>query len=194
MSASTIFREAPVQVKPPRKISIQAFLRKYRKGGPGTKYEYNRGVIEKTEAMRIKEQYLVFNILRHFSGTPAAGSGHQIVQELEIWTSEDQWRKPDLAFLTIEQARAGAQGYEPVPEFIIEVISPNDKINLVKNKVYEYFKAGVKVLWHVFPEQKVVEVYRAPESVEVCSGSKPCSAEPLVEGFVMKAEEVFREV
>ena len=86
------------------------------------------------------------------------------------------------------------KGYEPVPEFIIEVISPNDQINRVKNKVYEYFNAGVKVLWHIFPEQQVVEVYRSPEDLEVCSGSKLCSAEPVVEGLVIKAEEIFKPV
>ena len=47
MSAETIYRQAPVPEKTPRKVSIQTFLRKYRKGGPGTKYEYNNGVIEK---------------------------------------------------------------------------------------------------------------------------------------------------
>ncbi len=158
------------------------------------KYEYNKGVIEKMEAMKAKEQYLALNIQRYFSQTKAAKEGGQIVQELEVWTSPEQWRKPDLAFISIEQTRAAMQGYEPVPEFIIEVISPNDQINRVKNKVYEYFHAGVKVLWHIFPEQQVVEVYRSPEEVEVCSGSKLCSAEPVVKGMLMPAAEVFMVV
>lgn len=194
MSIETTYRKSPVKPKQARKLAIETFLRKYRKGGPGIKYEYNQGVIEKMEALRLSEQYLVFNILQHFAKTSAAKSGHQIVQELEVWTSTDQWRKPDLAFLTIEQARAAAKGNEPMPEFIIEVISSNDKINMVKNKVYEYFNAGVKVLWHVFPEQQIVDVYSSPEEIQVCSGDKLCSAEPVVAGFVMKAEEVFKEV
>lgn len=194
MSAETIYRQAPVPEKPPKKVSLQTFLRKYRKGGPGMKYEYNRGVIEKMDAMKAKEQYLALNIQRRFTQTKAAEDGGQIVQELEVWTSSDQWRKPDLAFISIEQTKAAMQGYEPVPEFIIEVISPNDQINRVKNKVYEYFDAGVKVLWHVFPEQQVVEVYRSPEDLEVCSGGKLCSAEPVVKGMVMPAAEVFKAV
>ncbi|HMQ46747.1 MAG TPA: Uma2 family endonuclease [Saprospiraceae bacterium] len=192
MSGNTIYRAAPLQVKPPRKVSLNTFLRKYSKGKPGIKYEYNKGLIEKTASMKAHEQYLVFNLLKHFSSTPSAKQGHQIVQELEIWTSSNQWRKPDLAFLTVEQARAGAQGFEPIPEFIIEVISPNDKINIVKNKVYEYFNAGVKILWQLFPEQQVIEVYRSPEDVELCSGDKKCSAEPIVEGFVLSAADVFK--
>lgn len=192
MSGNTIYRKAPLSEKQPRKVSLTTFLSKYSKGKPGIKYEYNKGVIEKTASMKANEQYLVFNLLRHFSSTPAAREGHQIVQELEIWTASDQWRKPDLAFLTIEQARAGAQGFEPIPAFIIEVISPNDKINIVKNKVYEYFTAGVKILWQIFPEQQVIEVYRSPEEVELCSGDKKCSAEPIVDGFVLSAADVFK--
>ncbi|HRD83303.1 MAG TPA: hypothetical protein PLI34_09930 [Saprospiraceae bacterium] len=40
----------------------------------------------------------------------------------------------------------------------------------------------------------MVEVYRAPETVELCSGARLCSAEPVVEGLVMKAEDIFREI
>jgi Uma2 family endonuclease len=194
MSAETIYRPAPIPEKASKKVTIQTFLRKYRKGGPGTKYEFNKGVVEKMEAMKAKEQYLALNLQKHFSLTEAAKSGGQIVQELEVWTSPDQWRKPDLAFISIEQTRAAMQGYEPVPEFVIEVISSNDQINRVKNKVYEYFNAGVKVLWHIFPEQQVVEVYRSPENLIVCSGNKLCSAEPVVEGFQMPAAEIFKPV
>lgn len=194
MSNNATFREAPTLEKPPRKISIQTFLRKYSKGGPGIKYEYNQGVIEKYEAMKLKEQYIAYNIHKAFAGTVAALNGGQMIQELEVWTSPIQWRKPDLCFITLYQIRAGAEGYEPIPEFVIEVISPNDKISMVKNKVYEYFEAGVKVLWQIFPEHKMVEVYRAPETVELCSGARLCSAEPVVEGLVMKAEDIFREI
>ncbi|MBX2928085.1 MAG: Uma2 family endonuclease [Saprospiraceae bacterium] len=193
MSAETIYRPAPIPEKASKKVTIQTFLRKYRKGGPGTKYEFNKGVIEKTGVVAWRELFIIVNITNHFEGSPSAHKG-RMAKDMEVWTSPDQWRKPDLAFISIEQTRAAKQGYEPVPEFVIEVISPNDQINCVKNKVYEYFNAGVKVLWHIFPEQQVVEVYRSPENLVVCSGNKPCSAEPVVEGFVMPAAEVFKPV
>jgi len=194
MSENTTCREAPVKKKPPRKMSIHTFLRKYSEGGPGVKYEYNKGVIEKSDAMKMSEHYIVVNLQDRFATLPIAKTRAKLQCEIEVWTSEEQWRKPDLSLITLEQTRAAAKGYAPIPEFIIEIISINDKINLVKNKVYEYFQAGVKVLWLVFPEQKIVEVYRSPEDLSVCSGAKLCSAEPAVEGFVMKAEEVFKEV
>ncbi len=192
MATNTLTREAPYKEKQPRKISIEAFLRRYRKGKPGIKYEFNNGIIEKSDAMRFSEQYITLNMLNHFDKTLPAGNGCKIVNELEVWTSENQFRKPDLSFITPEEIYAATQGNEPVPEFLIEVISKNDKINQVKNKVYEYFNSGVKVLWHIFPELKVVEVYHSPEKYETFSGDKICSAEPVVEGFNMKAQDIFK--
>ena len=185
-------REAPYKEKKPRKISIHTFLEKYRKGAPGVKYEFNNGIIEKTEAMKFKEQFIVVNILNQFEKTPAARRSAKIVQELEVWTSKTQWRKPDMAYITLEQTRAAAGGAEPIPEFIIEVISKNDEVNVVKGKVYEYFKAGVKILWHIFPDFDRVEIYRSPDDIEVCSGKKLCSAEPVAEGFKIEAEAIFK--
>ncbi|MCB0518604.1 MAG: Uma2 family endonuclease [Saprospiraceae bacterium] len=155
------------------------------------KYEFNKGIIEKTEAMKFKEQYITLNLRRFFKKTPAFQADNMLEQELEVWTSANQLRKPDFSYITVEQVAAGARGEEPSPEFVIEVISKTDSIIIVKNKVREYFKAGVKILWHIFPDSETVEIYRSPEDIEVCSGDKICSAEPVVEGFKLKAKDVF---
>lgn len=126
-----------------------------------------------------------------FEKTGFAKKGNRLVQELEIWTSENQLRKPDLCLTTPEQVAAAANGAEPMPEFIIEVISKKDPILIVKDKVYEYFNAGLKVLWHVFPHNQTVEIYRSPQEIEVCSSEQICSAEPVVEGFKIKTQDVF---
>ncbi len=194
MGDTATIKEAPYQLRQPRKISIKTFLRKYRKGGPGVKYEYNNGIIEKTEAMKQSEQYIVFNILNHFDKTPAAKRLDKIMQEMEVWTSDVQWRKPDLSYITVEQISAAAKGKETVPKFVIEVISKNDKITEVKDKVFEYFKAGVQIIWHIFPHSQTVEIYRSPEDIEVCSREKTCSAEPAVEGFVLPAKAIFKTI
>jgi Uma2 family endonuclease len=190
---STASIESPHVEKPPRKVSIETFLRKYVKGGPGIKYEFNNGIIEKTDSMKFKEQFIILNLQNAFEGTPAHQKKGLLTAELEVWTSETQLRKPDLAFITLEQIRQGADGKEPMPEFIIEVISKNDPILVVKDKVYEYFKAGLKVLWHVFPHNQTVEIYRSPQEIEVCSGEQICSAEPVVEGFNIKTQGIFKK-
>jgi len=86
-------------------MSIDTFLKRYRKGKPGVKYEYNNGIIEKTETMKFKEQYIFLNLQRLFITTPAFKEEGLLVQELEVWTSESQWRKPGVSFITSPQIR-----------------------------------------------------------------------------------------
>ncbi|MBK8565437.1 MAG: Uma2 family endonuclease [Saprospiraceae bacterium] len=193
MGTAVIYREAPYQVKIPKRISIETFLLKYRKGGPGVKYEFNNGIIEKSSAMRLSEHYIIANLLAVFQKTPAFAQRSHLTSELEVWTSETQWRKPDLSLVTIEQTRAAMDGFEPVPEFVIEVVSPNDKINQIQEKIKEYFAAGVKIIWLIFPHSQNVYIYRnLSQHIEECSGDQICSAEPIVEGFKMKAADIFK--
>ncbi len=193
MGTATLSRQFPYREKEPRKISIQTFLEKYRDGAPGVKYEFNKGVIEKTEAMKMSERYIILNLRKRFTTTPAAKRDESLECESEVWTSKDQWRKPDLSHLTLDQTLAAANGEEPVPEFLIEVISKNDSIIVVEDKIIEYFQAGTKILWLIFPHIQTVKIYRSVEDIEVCSGEKICSAEPVVEGFRMKAADIFRK-
>lgn len=193
MRAAVVYREAPYQVRAPKKVSIETFLRKYRKGGPGVKYEFNNGIIEKSSAVRLSEHFIIANLLEVFQKTSAFEQKSHLTSEIEVWTSETQWRKPDLSFITIEQTRAAMDGFEPVPQFVIEVVSPNDKMNQIQDKIKEYFTAGVEIIWLIFPHSQNVYIYRkASQHIEECSGDQICSAEPVVEGFNMKASDIFK--
>lgn len=55
----------------------------------------------------------------------------------------------------------------------------------------DYRRAGVKVIWHIFPKQQEIHVYHG-KKMTVCTGDDLCSAEPVVEGFVIAVKEVFK--
>jgi Uma2 family endonuclease len=57
-----------------------------------------------------------------------------------------QMRKPNIAYLSKTQILEADNGEDPIPEFTIEIISGNDQINLVEEKIIEYYKASVKVV------------------------------------------------
>jgi len=194
MSIETTTRKAPYKTAPKqKKVSIETFLEKYRKGGPGVKYEYNKGIIEKTETMKSKEQHIFRNLQHLFDKTTVYKNGGLIVQEMEVWTSENQWRKPDVSYISSAQIEAAADGFEPVPEFMIEVISKTDKINEVKNKVKEYFKAGVKLVWHIFPALQQVEIYYSANKSETFIDDEMCSAAPIIEDFTISVNDIFKK-
>jgi Uma2 family endonuclease len=178
------------QTEMPRRISLTTFLKKYREGGKGVKYEFNNGIIEKTDAMKKNEIYLFDNLLRVFMHTKAFSEGATIISEVETWTSDTQFRKPDVSYWTREQQ---LDEVESVPLFAIEVISKNDAINVVNTKVLEYFKSGVKVLWHIFPEQRMVYVFTSPRHITVCFEDDICSAAPVLEDFEISVNGIFKK-
>jgi Uma2 family endonuclease len=173
-------------------MTLEQFLKKYRKGTSEVKYEWNSGVIEKSGAMKLNEQYILNNLQRLFVKTTAFTNGAMLTYELEVWTSPNQWRKPDAAYLTAEQIENGANNMECVPLFVVEVISKNDNINTVFTKVDEYFKAGVKVLWQIFPDAQMIQVFSSPKKMEVMVGNDVCSAEAVIQGFKLTVNEVFQ--
>jgi Uma2 family endonuclease len=178
------------QTEIPRRISLATFLKKYREGGKGVKYEFNNGVIEKTYAMKQDEIFIYKNLQKVFTHTAAYAADAVIISEAETWTSETQFRKPDISYWTLEQQNEETKS---VPLFAIEVISKNDPINVVNNKVLEYFQSGVQVLWHIFPEQRMVYVFTSPSHITVCFEGDICSAAPVLEDFEISVNGIFKK-
>jgi Uma2 family endonuclease len=194
MGTATVYRELTIPEKKPRKVSLETFLRKYRDGAPGVKFEYNNGIIETSDTMKITEHYIILNLQKAFKKTKAFSSDDLLTSEIEVWTSPTQMRKPDLTFITLEQTRAAMDGYMPVPEFVIEVVSKNDNFNDLGDKIDEYFNAGVEIVWVIAPHLSQVQIHRksSEDNIQRCSGDQICSAEPVVEGFKIKAADIFK--
>ena len=85
----------------------------------------------------------------------------------EILTSDNLFvlgpttkRAPDLAFLTAERMQQIKPGkdIEGAPDLAIEVLSPSDKAAAMRRKVKQYFAAGSKAVWLVYPQTREVEV------------------------------------
>jgi Uma2 family endonuclease len=149
------------------------------------------GQIEKTPRTMNREQYyIVRNLLRRFIQTEAYKNGAELAIETDMDTISEQVRRPHLSFCTEEQILTGDTS---LSEFAIEIISPTDNFNRVFNKVDEYFDAGMKVLWHILPEQKAVHVFYSPNLMAVFTGDKEVSATPVLPDFKMTVNEIFKK-
>jgi Uma2 family endonuclease len=71
-------------------------------------------------------------------------------------------RIPDLAFTSAERLLPiTRQGAVPqMPDLAVEVKSPDDSISLLRAKAAFYLANGSRMVWLVYPEQRLVEVYR----------------------------------
>jgi Uma2 family endonuclease len=107
----------------------------------------------------------------------------------------DRIRKPDVSFISLDRLPPEDEpvGYcEIVPDLAVEVVSPNDMVYELSEKVEEYLKAGVKLIWIVVPKTKTVRIYRANGSIDELHETQELSGEEVVPGFRCRVSELFR--
>ena len=178
-------------VRQQRRISLTEFLRNYSDKEDGYKYEWNNGLVEKTKTMNQQQAHFFFILLESFQKTSAFKNGGGLITETDMFTSTEQMRRPDIAFYTGGQRRLMKNGENQVAPWLAEVISPSDNADKINEKLEEYFRAGVQVVWHIFPASNQVYVYTAPDKVTICRGKTGCSGAPALPDFEISAEDLF---
>jgi Uma2 family endonuclease len=73
-------------------------------------------------------------------------------------------RMPDAGFLSTERAGDLTDVIFPVaPDLAIEIISPSESPRSVRRKTREYLRAGSRLVWNVYPEEREVDVCTVSE-------------------------------
>jgi Uma2 family endonuclease len=159
----------------------------------GFKYEWNDGALIKFQKMNKKHLKLLKKLARLFLTTKAHSAGGELIYEQDVMLTGIQLRRPDLAYFSSEQIdnSDSPDSEEPIPEFVIEVISTTDQLTAVKAKLKQYFQNGVKVAWLIYPDDKLVEVYSGFKTVQICSDKDICSAKPVLDDYDIAAEDLF---
>jgi Uma2 family endonuclease len=184
-----------IQSNPPTKrlVSLEKFLEKYTNREDAFKYEWNRGVIEKKDRTMNRNQFLIYQkLFKLFVKTKTFAQDGIIMSEVDMYLpTVSRTRRTDIAVLTGDQTAASIDGNPTVCPFVIEIISKNDQINEVEEKIMEYFENGVQVVWVIFPKLKKVEVYTSIRDVKICFGEDICSAAPVVPDFTISVRDIF---
>lgn len=99
-------------------------------------------------------------------------------------------RSPDVAW--VEQSRWDAltpdqrQTFPPIaPDFVLELLSPSDRLAAVQAKMQEYMASGVRLGWLIDPGSQQVEVYRQGQAPERLDRPTSLSGETVLPGFVL---------
>ncbi|HAZ44179.1 MAG TPA: hypothetical protein DCZ55_06775 [Cyanobacteria bacterium UBA11371] len=91
------------------------------------------------------------------------------------WIRRERWEA-----LTPEQRRK----FPPIaPDFVIELRSASDDLEMLRDKMREYMDAGVQLAWLINPQQQQVEIYRPGQDVEVRNLPTELSGENVLPEF-----------
>src|ERR1700722_1566540 len=100
----------------------------------------------------------------------------------------------DVAYVSAEMAAAiprNAALIDGPPILAVEILSPSDKQEDIQDKVDEYLKSGVKLVWIVEPVFQTVTVYRPDAPPTMFNDTQELSAEPHLPGFRGAVAELF---
>jgi Uma2 family endonuclease len=109
----------------------------------------------------------------------------------------DRNRRPDVAFVSAQTIAAAPlqQGSENawavLPELMGEVVSPSDLAEEIIERVGEYFTAGTKLVWVVYPTQRLVYVYTAPHQVRILKDTDELDGGAVLPGFRIPIASLF---
>ncbi|HRI60813.1 MAG TPA: Uma2 family endonuclease, partial [Saprospiraceae bacterium] len=176
-----------------RLVSLESFLARYTNREDPYKYEWNNGVVEKKPRTMNRDQLKILqNLMRLFARTKAYAAMGELLSEVDmLMQTANRTRRPDIVYMSGAQMQEAPKGELSVCPFVAEVISKNDQINEVEEKLTEYFDNGVQVVWVIFPKLKQVKVYRSIRDITVRFGEDICSAAPVLPDFEISVNDIF---
>ena len=127
------------------------------------------------------------------------GRGRAFDSSAGFFLPNGAMRSPDAAW--IENSRLSALTREEkrrfiylCPDFVIELLSPSDRLNGARRKMTEWMANGAQLGWLIDPDHRAVYVYRRGQEVELIANPQSLEGEGAVKGFRLDLQDVFAAI
>lgn len=102
-------------------------------------------------------------------------------------------RQPDIAFTSkTRMLPLTTQGAAPlIPDLCVEIKSPGNKVTDLRDKAAYYLAHGGRLVWIVYPPQKLVEVYASGEDVALLTEHDTLTGGEILPGFELPVRDIF---
>jgi Uma2 family endonuclease len=120
-------------------------------------------------------------------GLFAAETGFRLTRD------PDTVRAPDVAYVREERlSEARVRGFpELAPDLVVEVVSANDCAGEIQQKTDEWLRAGVLLVWVLYPTTRSAMAYQADGSVVLLHADDALHGEPVLPGFSCRVGDLF---
>lgn len=106
-------------------------------------------------------------------------------------------RSPDVSFVAKQRLKGLKQPprgfFEGSPDLIIEILSPNNTVEEIHEKIVEYFDNDTQLAWVIHPAERYVLVYHNPEPDQFLRSSDFLDGEAVIPGFSVQVSELFEQ-
>lgn len=100
------------------------------------------------------------------------GAGHIVTEApFRLPLLKERQRQPDVAFVSYQRwpklrpLPRTDRAWSLAPDLVVEVVSPTDKAEELQEKLTEYFQAGVRLVWVIYPQLSQVFAYESLRKV-----------------------------
>ena len=104
-------------------------------------------------------------------------------------------RFPDSGFISWERLPGQEVPQDPildaVPDLAIEVISKSNTPKEMDLKLKDYFQAGVRLVWFIYPKTQTAIVYTSPTSKKELSKDQALDGGKVLPGFSLPLKTLF---
>jgi Uma2 family endonuclease len=166
---------------------------------PDALYEVVGGrIVEKT--VGAYECWLVAVLLEALATYLKSNQLGRAVPEMifDLRPTLDRERRPDVAFVSFARWASDrrvpqTRSWAVAPDLAVEIVSPSNTADEVAEKLEEYFKAGVRLVWVVYPRQMKVYAYNSPTDIRVFALGDKLEGGDVLPGFQMALENLFEQ-
>jgi Uma2 family endonuclease len=112
----------------------------------------------------------------------------------KIETGPDTVRAPDIAFVRRDRIPPTGRPVEfwpGAPDLAVEVLSPDDTVYEVEEKVADWLSAGTSAVWVINPKRHTVHIHRPQAQTQTLTENDTLDGQDVVPGFRLNVTEVF---
>ena len=103
----------------------------------------------------------------------------------------DTVRAPDAAFVAADRLERLSGYLDLAPDPVVEVVSPSDRAADVVEKARAWLAAGTRLVWALYPAQRLVVVHEPSGTARHLSGSDRLDGGNVLPGLSVEVASVF---
>ncbi|MBE9053465.1 Uma2 family endonuclease [Nostocales cyanobacterium LEGE 11386] len=148
------------------------------------------------------------------TGSETGNRNFNVAVQLGVWAEQDGTgicfdsstgfklstraeRSPDASWMKLERwntlSSAQKQKFAPIcPDFIIELRSPSDRLQLLQEKMEEYMQEpGIQLGWLIDRKHRQVYIYSPGKPVACLDNPDTINADPVLPGFILNMSKIW---
>ena len=167
----------------------------------GKRYELRKGELVEMPGPSISHAQIITKLARYLDiFAEANGLGQVFSDGAFIFDPKNDPNtavRPDVAFVT--QARFEAVGdyddvFPGISGLAVEIVSRTDYLYGVSDKIEDYLRANVRLVWVVNPRRREIFVYELARHGRLLDANDELDGGEVLPGFKLKVSEIFRQL